>query len=227
MVQVKQLELDLWAVLQEASSDPLAAEFNPIWQALDQVLPELAIVEQLQTAAVTISQVADIFQVQAESVFEELDATATQDGPRMSADAFDRYVRQYMAIDFADYIEEPESLPRAKRTTQETDGFYTIVATVEKTELLEVLHEEIELTEAEAHAEALSVAHGEDVMAWIEAIREQLGEETIALEVLRSRLGMAFIELWLGLLLGGYGLSRAEEVEEEAFYSEIGILVQV
>jgi hypothetical protein len=47
MVVMKQLELDLWTILQAASSDPVAAEFSPIWLALDQVLPNLAIVEQL------------------------------------------------------------------------------------------------------------------------------------------------------------------------------------
>jgi hypothetical protein len=228
MVVVKQLELDLWTILREASNDPVAAEFSPIWLALDQVLPNLAIVEQLKTAANTIGQVADIFQVQAGVIFEELDAMATNDGPRMSADAFDRYVRQYMAIDFEDYIQEPEALPRAARTAKEVeDEFYSVAESVEKDLLLEVLHDEIMLTEAEAHAEALSVAHGEDISLWIEAIRVQLVnvEGTIGFEELRSRLNLHFIELWLGLLLGGYGLSRAGEVED--FYSSIGILVQL
>jgi hypothetical protein len=221
MVVVKQLELDLWTILREASNDPVAAEFSP-------VLPNLAIVEQLKTAANTIGQVADIFQVQAGVIFEELDAMATNDGPRMSADAFDRYVRQYMAIDFEDYIAEPEALPRAARTAKEVeDEFYSVAESVEKDLLLEVLHDEIMLTEAEAHAEALSVAHGEDISLWIEAIRVQLVnvEGTIGFEELRSRLNLHFIELWLGLLLGGYGLSRAGEVED--FYSSIGILVQL
>jgi hypothetical protein len=228
MVVVKQLELDLWTILREASNDPVAAEFSPIWLALDQVLPNLAIVEQLKTAANTIGQVADIFQVQAGVIFEELDAMATNDGPRMSADAFDRYVRQYMAIDFEDYIQEPEALPRAARTAKEVeDEFYSVAESVEKDLLLEVLHDEMMLTEAEAHAEALSVAHGEDISLWIEAIRVQLVnvEGTIGFEELRSRLNLHFIELWLGLLLGGYGLSRAGEVED--FYSSIGILVQL
>jgi hypothetical protein len=227
MVVVKQLELDLWTILREASNDPVAAEFSPIWRALDQVLPSLAIVEQLKTAAQTIGQVADIFQVQAGVVFEELDATATQDGPRMAADAFDRYVRQYMAIDFEDYIEAPEALPRSVRTVKEVEAeFYSVAESVEKDLLLEVLHDEIVLTEAEAHAEALSVAHGEDISLWIEAIRAQLVsiDGVIELEQLRSRLNLHFIELWLGLLLGGYGLSRAGG--EKDFYSAIGILVQ-
>jgi hypothetical protein len=228
MVVVKQLELDLWTILREASNDPIAAEFSPIWQALDQVLPNLAIVEQLKTAAQTIGQVADIFQMQAGVIFEELDATATNDGPRMAADCFDKYVRQYMAIEFEDYIEAPAALPRSARTVKEVeDEFYSVAESVEKDLLLTVLHNEIVLTEAEAHAEALSVAHGEDISLWIEAIRVELAmvEGSIELAQLRSRLNLHFIELWLGLLLGGYGLCRVEG--EEAFYSPIGILVQL
>jgi hypothetical protein len=91
---------------------------------------------------------------------------------------------------------------------------------------MEVWHDEIVLTEAEAYAEALSVAHGEDISLWIEAIRVQLVnvEGAIDFEELRSRLNLHFIELWLGLLLGGYGLSRA--AGEQDFYRAIGILVQ-
>jgi hypothetical protein len=120
------------------------------------------------------NQSRNIFQVQAGLIFEALEATATQDGPTMSANAFDRYVRQYMAIDFGDYIEKIEALPQAARTIEAVeDGFYSVAGSVDKTELLEVLHDEvlhdevlhdeILLTDVEAHAEALSVAHGEDI----------------------------------------------------------------
>jgi hypothetical protein len=230
MAEVKQLELNLWAVLQEANAAPEAAEFPVIWQALDQVLPELAIVEQLQTAAATIAQVADIFQVQAGLIFEELDATATNAGPRMAADAFDRYVRQYMTIEFDDYIEAPEALPRMARSTGEReDEFYSVVESVAKEELLEVLHDEIVMTEAEAHAAALAVAHGEDISEWIAAIGEQLAKvgTAIELQALLALVQLPLIELWLGLLLGGYGMRREVEAFErdEDFYSAIGILV--
>jgi hypothetical protein len=231
MAEVKQLELDLWAVLREANAAPEVAEFPPIWQALDQVLPELAIVAQLQTAAATIAQVADIFQVQAGLIFEELDATATNEGPRMAADAFDRYVRQYMAIDFDDYIEAPEALPRMARSVKvAAEEFYSVVESVAKEELLEVLHDEVVMTEAEAHAAALAVAHGEDITEWIAAIGEQLAEvvTAIKLQALLELVQLPLIELWLGLLLGGYGMRReVEEFErDEDFYSAIGILVE-
>ncbi|MBE9032743.1 hypothetical protein IQ266_23685 [filamentous cyanobacterium LEGE 11480] len=228
MTIVKQLELNLWEVLQEANAAPEVAEFAPIWDALDAVLPGLKLVEQLQTAAVTIGQVTDIFEVQAGIIFEEITATASLDGPVMPGDAFDRYVRQYMDIDFDQYLDEPEAFPRAARSVKPIeDDFYSTAESVEKDALLEVLHEEIVLSEAEAHAEALSVAHGEDVSDWIEVIQQEIMQidSDVTLEQLRLQVSLPFIELWLGLLLGGYSLYR-EAVQEEEFYSPIGIIVQ-
>jgi hypothetical protein len=230
MGEIKQLEIDLWTVLQQASALPEEAEFPVIWQALEQVLPGLAIVEQLKTASATIAQVTDIFQVQAGLIFEELEATAAQDGPRMAADAFDRYVRQYMAIDFEDYIEEPDALPRMARTEREAvENFHSVAQPIAQVELLEVLHDEITLSEAEAHAAALAVAHGEDISDWIAAIGEALDKVGTAVEMqaLLKLVQLPLIELWLGLLLGGYGLQRDGEIErDEDFYSSIGILVE-
>ncbi|MFM2431610.1 MAG: hypothetical protein RLZZ511_2823, partial [Cyanobacteriota bacterium] len=86
-------------------------------------------------------------------------------------------------------------------------------------------------SEEEAHAAALAVAHGEDISDWIAAIREQLAKvgTVIELEALMQLVQLPLIELWLGLLLGGYGLRReAVEFErDEDFYSSIGILVSV
>ncbi|NJR71158.1 MAG: hypothetical protein HC771_22875 [Synechococcales cyanobacterium CRU_2_2] len=110
-----------------------------------------------------------------------------------------------MAIDFEDYLAESEVLPRAARTAKAVeDEFYSVAESVEKDLLLEVLHDEIVLTEAEAHAEALSVAHGEDITLWIEAIRAQLTtiDGVIELEQLRSRLNLHFIELLAGVVAG-------------------------
>jgi hypothetical protein len=225
MAIVRQLELDLWVMLQEA---PESVAFPAIWQALDGALDGMGVVAQLQTAGRAIAQVAEIFQVQAGLVFEELEATAAKDGPKMGADAFDRYVRQSMAIDLEQYVEEPEGLPRQGRAVEAAD-FYSVEESAEKTVLLKVLHEEMVQSDAVMQEEALSVAHGEDISAWVEMIRAVLLErpEGVMLEQLCGMVGLQFIELWLGLLLGGYGLSREVGQDEEAFYSAIGILVEL
>jgi hypothetical protein len=228
MAEIRQLELDLWTALKNASADPIAAEFYLVWKALDGLLPGLSVTEQLETASQAIVQVTDIFQVQAGLIFEGLDATATMDGPTMAADAFDRYVRQSMEIDFEDYLEaiEPlERLPRPVRSPE--DEFYSQVKSIDKTTLLETLHEEIALTDAEVEASAMSVAHGEDISEWIETIRDQLSQldRPIEFQQLLTQVSLELVELWLGLLLGGYELCRSTESKD--FYSFTGLWVKL
>jgi hypothetical protein len=228
MAQIRQLELDLWTALKNASADPIAAEFYLVWKALDGLLPGLSVTEQLETASQAIVQVTDIFQVQAGLIFEGLDATATMDGPTMAADAFDRYVRQSMEIDFEDYIEAIEPLERLPRTTRSPeDEFYSQVQSIDKTTLLETLHEEIALTDAEVEASAMSVAHGEDISEWIETIRDQLSQldRPIEFQQLLTQVSLKLVELWLGLLLGGYELGRSTESKD--FYSLLGLWVKL
>jgi hypothetical protein len=228
MAQIRQLELDLWTALKNASDDPIAAEFYLVWNALDGLLPGLSVTQQLETASQAIVQVTDIFQVQAGLIFEGLDATATMDGPTMAADAFDRYVRQSMEIDFEDYIEAIESLERSPRTMRSPeDEFYSQVQSIDKTTLLETLHEEIALTDAEVESSAMSVAHGEDISEWIETIRDQLAslDRPIEFQQLLTQVSLKLVELWLGLLLGGYELRRSTESKD--FYSFVGLWVKL
>ncbi len=227
MANVRQLELDLWTALKNASNDPIGAEFKLVWEALDGLMPGLSVSAQLETASRAIVQVTDIFQVQAGLIFEGLDATATMDGPTMTVDAFDRYVRQSMEIDFDDYIESVERPDRSARNVQPIDDeFYSQVQSIDKTTLLETLHEEILLTDAEVQESAMSVAHGEDITEWIETIREQLQrfDRPIELQQLLNAVNLKLVELWLGLLLGGYELSRS--VNSKDFYSFVGLWVQ-
>ena len=222
--EVKQIELDLWTALRDASADPIAAEFPLIWQALDKFLPSLSITHQLETASHAIAQVTDIFEVQAGLIFEALEARATLNGPTMAEDAFDRYVRQSMEIDFEPYIEavpSPERQPRTDRSPE--DEFYSQVKSIDKTELIAALHEEILLSDAIVAESAMSVAHREDISVWIELIRSQLGQMNGATEFqyLLAHINLEWVELWLGLLLGGYKLSRGIErfQKPEDFYS--------
>jgi hypothetical protein len=132
-----------------------------------------------------------------------------------------------MVIDFEDYIEEPEALPRMARTERDAvEDFYSIAQPVAQAELLEVLHDEIVMSEEEAHAAALAVAHGEDFSEWIAAIGEELAKAGTAVEIqaLLKLVQLPLIELWLGLLLGGYGLRRDGEIErDEDFYRDCKI----
>lgn len=230
--QVNQLELSLWNVLRSAAEDPTNAELSTIWQALDGALLDLPIVAQLEMSSRAIVQMVDIFQVQAGLIFELLDVTATMDGPTMASDAFDRYVRQSMEIDFDDYIEPIEPLepkPRSPRSLE--DEFYSHVQSVDKTVLIESLHEEIVASDSAVRELVMSVAHGEDVLEWLELIRSQLLQVNGAIEFrhLLTQIKLQWVELWLGLLLGGYRLSRNSELfdKSEDFYSLTDLWVKL
>jgi hypothetical protein len=235
MAEIKALQLELWEVLQTANDDPIAAEFDSVWKALEDLLPELPLSAQIETVSNAIEQVTDIFQVQAESIFEALDATATMNGPTMASDAFDRYVRQSMEIDFEDYMEpfeiEPsERSPRGARSSEHE--FYSQAKPIDKTILLEALHEEIGLTDMEVQESVLSIAHGENVTEWIATLRCFVLEKPIEFQQLLACVDLALVELWLGLLLGGYELRRSANLssnssaEAEDFYSFVGLLIQ-
>lgn len=262
MPVVQPLEFDLWTALKNASEDPIAAEFPVIWQALEARMMDLTIGAQLEIAAQTIEQVTDIFQVQAGCLFEALDASAIREGPTMAADAFDRYVRQSMDIDFEDYLEPIAPFPRSPQReipesqADPTAAFYSLAQSIDKTELLEVLHQEIQLTEMQTqlktdcqtylktqeltqeqeldHAQiqvaTLSIAHDEDIEAWISAIQTQLRplNDPIEFQVLFNQINLSWVELWLGLLLGDYTLLRSgDRREAQAFYSVTGLWIQV
>lgn len=232
--QVKQLELSLWNVMRSAIEDPAAAELSTIWQALDGALLDLPIVAQLEMSSRAIAEVTDIFQVQAGLIFELLDATATMDGPTMASDAFERYVRQSMEIDFDDYIEKLESLERSPRSNiskPQDDAFYSQVQSVDKTILIESLHEEITLSDAAVRESVLTVAHGENVSEWLAIIRSYLliQDKTIEFQYLLTQLDLQWVEIWLGLLLGGYELGRISKSFQipEDFYAVSGLLVKL
>jgi hypothetical protein len=80
------------------------------------------------------------------------------------------------------------------------------------------------MTEAEAFEAAISVAHGEDVSAWVGAIAEVLRQEenqALSLMQLRERSGMPLVTMWLGVLLGGYGMEqRGEFYQRETIWVE-------
>lgn len=188
-----------------------------VWRSLEQSLNHLDTPQQIQLAGRAIEHLVELFVASSEQVFEELDATLTQDGPQMTIEQFLPYVRQGMEIDFSQFVggfdrieERGPYAPRMVRA-EDLDDNHTIVAAVDPVTLadavegLESVKEEIDLEAA------IELAHIEDVEAWARAIStyfEMAEAETVALQTLRQSIALPWIEVWLGLLLGGYQLER-------------------
>ena len=219
MRQIEQLELPLWELLQEATIAPDEADVQQLLDVLEESLSQLDVVGQLQVAAEAIAQIVQVFQERSALAFEELEATNSDEGPIMPEDAFDRYVRQTMEVDFEQFIEPLEKLPR--RTPERSgvgDEPRTVVGELDQTALLQALDEQMsqhpDWTEVEAFNQAMELAHDEDVSTWVGTISQWMGEHQVVmipLVQLQQAIGMPLIQLWLALLLGGFAIEQRGE----------------
>lgn len=213
---MEQLELSLWEVLKEATIAPDEADLRHLLKVLDESLIALDTVEQLQVAAEAIAQIVQVFQERSMLAFEELEATANEVGAVMPQDAFDRYVRQTMAVDFEQFIEPIERLPRKLRQQQgQSDDMGSVVGELDQAALLQALDEQMSqhpgMTEVEAFNQAMGMAHDEDVSSWIETIAQWMADHqvaTIQLVQLQQAVRMPLIQLWLALLLGEFAIEQ-------------------
>lgn len=219
MRQVKLLELPLWDVLKEATTAPDEADLRQLLKVLDESLSGLDTVGQLQVASEAIAQIVQVFQERSTLAFEELDATNSDEGPPMPSDAFDRYVRQTMEVDFDQFIEPLAGLPRKvpeRLAAAHEQG--SLVGELDQVALLQALDEQMSqhpgLTDVEVFNQALSLAHAEDVSTWTRAIAHWMAEHrisTIPLVQLQQAVQMPLVQLWLALLLGEYAIEQRGE----------------
>ncbi|MBD1845548.1 hypothetical protein H6F89_19460 [Cyanobacteria bacterium FACHB-63] len=202
-----------------------AIDLKAAWRSLDQSIAQLETPQQIQVVGRAIEHLVELFVASSEQRFEELDATLTQDGPQMTIEQFLPYVRQGMEVDFSQFVGgfERDQLrgsyaPRMFGAEVSEDN-QTIVAAVDPAALADAA-EGLKFAQAEIDLEmAIELAHIEDVEAWAKSISayfEAAEVEIVSLQTLRQSINLPWIEVWLGLLLGGYRLER----QGTDFYSE-------
>ncbi|MEA5490161.1 MULTISPECIES: hypothetical protein [Pseudanabaena] len=213
-MKVKQLELDLWDVISTARQTPEDANLPMVFKLLDLTLVDLDTRSQLRVAGEAVCQIADLFCNRSNFLFEELHSRAVNGEPIMADDAFVRYVRQSMVVDFDQFIEPLQSLPR--KIPEQTKHGNSIVGAIDKEVLIQALEQESLLSFEEEFERAISTAHAEDVSAWIEAISYSLKINALPMHLLalQDSLQLPIVEIWLGLLLGNFKLEQ-----KGAFYN--------
>ena len=207
-MKVKQLELDLWDVISAARQAPEDANLPMVFELLDLTLVDLDTRSQLRIAGEAVCQIADLFCDRSSFLFEELHSRAVNGDPIMADEAFDRYVRQYMVVDFDQFIEPLQSLPR--KIPEHTKHGNSMVGAIDKEVLIQSLEQESLLGFEEKFEQAISTAHAEDVSAWVEAIVHCIANNSspIRLLDLQKALKLPIVEIWLGLLLGDFKLEQ-------------------
>ena len=218
---VKQLELDLWDVISTARQIPEDANLPMVFELLDLTLVDLDTRSQLLVAGEAVCQIADLFCDRSNFLFEELHSRAAKGEPIMADNAFDRYVRQSMVVDFDQFIEPLPSLPR--KAVEQTKNGNSMVGTIDKEVLIQAMEQESLLSvEEEEFERAISSAHAEDISAWVEVIAQCITDNSypIRLMDLQKAVQLPIIETWLGLLLGDFNLEQ-----RGGFYDSSGIWI--
>ena len=207
-MKVKQLELDLWDVLSTARQTPEDANLPMMFKLLDLTLFDLDTRSQLRIAGEAVCQITNLFCGRSSFLFEELHSRTANGEPIMADDAFDRYVRQSMVVDFDQFIEQLQSLPR--KSPEQAKSINSVVAEIDKEVLIQSLEQESLLSFEEEFEQAINTAHAEDVSAWVGAIAYSLkiNASPMRLLALHDSLQLPIVEIWLGLLLGNFKLEQ-------------------
>ncbi|KAM3099058.1 hypothetical protein ACKFKF_15580 [Phormidesmis sp. 146-12] len=197
-----QLELDL----HQALADPPTADLKQLWQVLEEALQPLPKYQQLQIAGDAIAQIVEVVCGRAQQILDGLEHSqhSLQTEPQikicLSREFLEPFIRQSVSLNLDQLLVPPTNRQREK-------GIQSVVEECNKEALLLMLDEE------QAKQQALAVAHAEAVEDWSTRLREffiQTDKPALLNELVQD-LQMDWVEVWLGLLLGGFKLEQQGE----------------
>ena len=219
------VQLEIWDLLEEAKQEPFEVDWGVLWDGLDTSLMGLGVSQQLQVASVAVVEMVEVFCVRNAEVLEELELYRSNDGALMGDKDFAPFVRQFMDIDFDDFIEPLVSpIPRSYSHA----GGQSVVEVVDKDALLEASEESEESSPPEVDVPVVEIAYQENVSDWISAITNYFivtGIEKATWSELLENLDIAPVEILLGLLLSNFDLHQVQN-ESISFY-ESEILIKI
>jgi hypothetical protein len=128
----EQLELQPWQTLQTAQDKPELAKVGALWVRMEEAIQEREIKAQLEVSSEAILQMAGVIQRRVQ-VLDEGHRMRSGADPVMPANAFDRFVRQSMDVDFEQFVEE---IGRKEHEYPESRELVSVVEEVSKEELL-------------------------------------------------------------------------------------------
>ena len=204
-------QLSLWDLLDAAQVEETEGDLVNIWTALEaEVATRETIEDKLIVSAQTIEQVTQVFFERALLTFEQLDARVSREGPEMPNDAFDRYVRQSMEVEFDDYIEPLDALPRKPVEAIDREAS-VITENMNLGTLLALIGEEE--TSKDSAEMIRTLAGDDDPKHWIRTIRECLdaypdGRSFLSMQ---QEAQLELVEAWLGTLLGQIQMNQVGE----------------
>jgi len=211
-------EQEFILALKAAIAEPENVSLAQFWQMTEQLLKHLPDMEQLRLGGTIMTLLAEIHAAKADRFLADWEERHNEEGPVMEEDLLAGLVQRTMYLDLSDLINPKVQTSKRKASTD------SVAKPVEKKQVLKML-EQME-DEETSKQQALSVAHDENVSAWIEAIAQWLNQASVPSQGVwfselsaalgQSGINMSPIKIFLALLLGGYQLQQPGD-----FYSDI------
>lgn len=217
------LDQDLWQELKDALALPQTADLKRLCHLFDWAIAQLPENQQLDAAGKAIEQIAAVYVLKADwlmATWEVTDEALAPSLPVLATEAIEVWIRQSMLIDLDAFVEQPISKRRQRE--QKSCPTDSIAAVVDQASVLEMIAQ----MKAEPNPEQMirRLAGEEDPAKWSAAImqwlQEYVPEDFVCLPDLCSGLDMPWVEVLLGLLLGGFVLEQRGD-----FYSNSDVWV--
>jgi hypothetical protein len=207
------LEVELRQQIEAALQAPETANFASLYQLFDQLLAQQPLDMQLQVGGLVLLQLSELCVARANCLIADWETQHSPIEPLVDLEScLDLFV-QSLSINISDLFEpDPMQYPSQRQQRhhlEEATG--STVEEVDKAALLDLADlVEVPLTDLDIADQIQHLAHDENVEQWSQAITEALRRQnsTVQLNELQQILKLPLVELWLGLLLGGYDLEQ-------------------
>ena len=233
-MEVQQLGLDLWQSLDIASRFPETADLRLLCDALEQTLSDQSLTEQLAVAGNVLVHLSEVHAARADLLISRWERRHNPAEPVVNLEECVDLFVQSLALDVSELFEEPEPIQypanRKQKLSIQEEG--SVVGEVDKNALLNWVDQMTAaqpLDELQMVEQIQELAHGENVEEWSRAIAQYLQHfgSNIRLPDLQQALKMPLVELWIGLLLGGYLLEQQGEFYNSQTLWIIGVNKEV
>jgi hypothetical protein len=201
-----------------AATDPLSADLDALYNAIDHYLADLPLAERLTEAGRWLARLADLYVARADLFLNTWQNTYHPTEPFLSPEVVGRWVVQSQCLHLDDWLSHPDPHFYPEDRLSPT----SVVSTVEKDVLL-AWADEI----TEDLPDMLNIPEDEDPTAWMRALAsfwQRHPDQNVSWHDLCSATELPPAATFLALLLGGYPHHRDPGT---GFYDNHGIWVQM
>lgn len=211
MVQWQQLELALTHQVDDGFEDLDEVDILALTQRFDLLMVSLPVSEQLRVGGLFMDRLAELYQSRAMLLLDDWEEKYNSQGPVFDASILDGLVRESQLVDLSEFVKSSRRI-RSPKVTGPLDD--------EDSVFLELDVEQAIALAEQDQDEKVDLSHPEDVSAWSSQIQQWFEKhpQAIPLWELQQALQMPWVELCLGVLLGGFGL------EQRGSFYELGTI---